>query len=154
MYLPAVFVQPFVGSLSDRAGRGILAVIVLLGYGFAVICVAFVPMGFLVIPYAFIGLTQSPSTPLLEAFVSDYTTPQKRGLIFGIYITAITGLGALGPLFGGIFLDAFGRTADSFRGLFVIMGVLIALGGAAMIFSGFVVRVLGLKPTTAAQENA
>ncbi|MDR1315576.1 MAG: MFS transporter [Spirochaetales bacterium] len=153
MYLPAVFVQSFVGGLSDRIGREILCVIVLAGYGAAVICAAFVPVGFLVIPYAFIGLTQSPSTPLLEAFVSDYTTPQKRGFIFGIYITAITGFGALGPLLGGIFLDAFGRTAGSFHYLFIIMGVLIVLGGAAMIFSGFVVRVSGLKPVASARHR-
>jgi MFS family permease len=154
MYLPAVFIQPFVGSLSDRIGRGILSVVVLVGYGFAVVCAAFVPVGFLVLPYALIGLTQSPSTPLLEAFVSDYATARKRGLIFGIYITAVTGLGALGPLFSGIFLDFFGRTAGSFRSLFVILGILTALGGVAMIFSGPVVRLLGLRPAAAARENA
>jgi MFS family permease len=150
MYLPAIFIQPFLGSLSDRIGRRVLAVIVLFGYGVAIICTAFVPTGFLIIPYIFMGLTQSPSTPLLEAFVADYTTPRKRGLIFGVYVTAITGLGSLGPLFGGIFLDAFGKTAGSFRSLFVILGTLVALGGGAMIFSGFVVRVLGLKQVVSA----
>jgi MFS family permease len=154
MYLPAIFIQPLIGNLSDRIGRGSLSVIVLAGYGCAVICAGFVPSGFLLIPYAFIGLTQSPSTPLLEAFVSDYTTPHTRGLIFGIYITAVTGLGALGPLFGGMFLDAFGRTAASFRSLFVMLGILIVLGSAAMIFSGSVVRLLGLRPTAAAREKS
>jgi MFS family permease len=154
MYLPAIFVQPFVGSLSDRIGRGSLSVIVLSGYGLALVFAAFVPAGLLVLPYALIGLTQSPSTPLLEAFVSDYATPRKRGLIFGIYITAVTGLGALGPLCGGIFLDAFGRTAGSFRSLFVIMGILVSLGALAMAFSGPVLRRLGLRPAAAARETA
>jgi MFS family permease len=154
MYFPAIFIQPFVGGLSDRIGRGMLCVIVLFGYGLALVFAAFVPTGFLVIPYALIGLTQSPSTPLLEAFVSDYAISRRRGIIFGIYITAVTGIGALGPLFGGIFLDTFGRTAGSFRSLFVIMGILVSLGGVAMAFSGPVIRFLGLKPSAAARENA
>ncbi|MCL1818973.1 MAG: MFS transporter, partial [Spirochaetaceae bacterium] len=129
MYLPAIFIQPFVGSLSDRMGRRILSVIVLIGYGCATVCAAFVPFGFLIIPYILIGITQSPSTPLLEAFVSDYTTPRTRGIIFGIYVTANTGIGALGPLAGGVFLDAFGRTAGSFSTLLAGMGILIFLGG-------------------------
>ncbi|MDR1933551.1 MAG: MFS transporter [Spirochaetales bacterium] len=136
MYLPAIFAQPSVGSLSDRIGRRKLSVIALLGYGTAMIVTAFVPGGLLVIPYVVMGFTQSSSTPLLEGLVADYTTPRTRGLIFGIYITAITGIGALGPLGGGVFLDFFGRTAESFRALFVIMGLMVCLGGGAMIFSG------------------
>ena len=149
MYLPGIFTQPIVAGLSDRIGRRVLSVIVLVGYGCSLVCAAIVPFGFLILPYIFMGGTQSPSTPLMEAFVADYTTPRTRGVIFGIYITAITGIGALGPLFGGIILDAFGRTAGSFRALIAGMGILVCLGGIAMIFSVRVCRALGLQPETA-----
>jgi MFS family permease len=146
MYLPAIFVQPAVGSLSDRIGRKTLSVIALVGYGVSIILAAIVPGGLLILPYIVMGFTQSSSTPLLEGIVADYTTPRTRGIIFGLYITAITGLGALGPLFGGIFLDAFGRTADSFRALLAGMGAMVFAGGIAMIFSSAISRALGLKP--------
>jgi MFS family permease len=154
MYLPAIFVQPAVGSLSDRIGRRSLSVIALLGYGVSIALAAIVPGGILIVPYSIMGFTQSSSTPLLEGIVADYTTPRTRGIIFGIYITAITGLGALGPLFGGIFLDAYGRTAGSFRALLAGMGAMVFLGGAAMIFSGSLSRALGLKPHTSQKQKA
>jgi MFS family permease len=145
MYLPGIFMQPFIGTLSDRIGRKKLSVIALCGYGGSIIAAALVPGGFLLIPYFLMGATQSPTTPLLEAFVADYTTPATRGIIFGVYITAITGIGALGPLCSGIFLDVFGRTPGSFRLLLCIIGGCVVLGGLLMTASGLLVRKLGLR---------
>ncbi|MCL1818789.1 MAG: MFS transporter, partial [Spirochaetaceae bacterium] len=153
MYLPAVFVQPSAGALSDRIGRGKLSAIALVGNGIALVLTAFVPGGFIIFPYVLMGITQSATVPLLEAVVADFTTPRTRGLIFGIFFTAMTGIGALGPLAGGIFLDAFDRTADSFRALFVGMGILVFLGGIAMIFSGAASRALGLRAESSKSEN-
>jgi MFS family permease len=149
MYFPGIFAQPVVGTLSDRIGRKKLSVVALCGYGGAIIAAALVPGGFLFIPYFLMGATQSPTTPLLEAFVADYTTPATRGIIFGVYITAITGIGALGPLGGGIFLDVFGRTPESFRLLLIIIGGFVVLGGLLMMTSGLLVRKLGLKAEAA-----
>ena len=145
MYLPAIFVQPFVGALSDRLGRRKLTVIALLGYGLSLGLVAFVPGSILILPYVIMGITQSSSTPLIEGIVADYTTPRTRGLVFGIYITAITGIGALGPLLGGLFLDSSGKTAGSFSLLFAGMGAMVFLAGIAMIFSESVSRAVGLN---------
>ena len=146
MYLPAIFFQPFAGALSDRLGRRKLSVIALIGYGLSLALVAIIPGGLLILPYAIMGITQSSSVPLIEGIVADYTTPRTRGLIFGIFFTSITGIGALGPLLGGFFLDALGKTAGSFSALFAGMGALAFLGGIAMIFSGNVSRALKLMP--------
>ena len=146
MYLPGIFVQPLVGGLSDRLGRRKLSAIALMGYGFSLALVAIIPGGLLILPYAMMGITQSSSTPLIEGIVADYTTPRTRGLVFGIFITSITGIAALGPLGGGLFLDAFGKTPRSFSALFACMGALVFLGGIAMVFSGKLSRALGLQP--------
>ena len=144
MYLPGIFFQPLAGALSDRLGRRKLSVIALMGYGLSLALAAKVSGGLLILPYVLMGITQSSSGPVIEGIVADHTTPQTRGLVFGIFITAITGIGAMGPLLGGILLDSFGNTAAGFSVLFVGLSALVFLGGIAMIFSGNLSRALGL----------
>lgn len=145
MYLPAVFIPPFVGSLSDRYGRKRLSTIALIAYGLSIASLTIVPAGLLLVPYFLMGATQSSTVPLLEALVADYTTPKTRGIIFGVFITAIMGIGALGPLTGGLYLDFFGRTAGAFRSLLLILGGLVMVGGILMISSGGFIRRIGLQ---------
>ena len=145
MYLPGIFFQPLAGTFSDKLGRKRLSVITLLLYGTAIASLAVLPPSFLLATYFIMGAAQSASTPVLEALVADFATPKTRGMIFGVFITVIMGMGALGPLFAGFFLDAFGRTLAAFQGWMLILGAAVVLGGFAMLFSEKVIRALGLS---------
>ncbi len=145
MYLPAVFVQPVAGSLSDRLGRKRLVTAAFLLYGTAVASLAVCPGNLLFLPYMLMGAASSASIPVMEALVADFTNPRTRGIIFGVFVTAIMGIGALGPLASGLYLDAMGRTLGAFRSWMLISGGLIASGGIAMTASGGLIARLGLK---------
>jgi MFS family permease len=145
MNLPGIFIQPLAGTLSDKIGRARLSVIALGLYGAGILSLTAAPAGLLIVCYLVMGAAQSATTPLLEAFVADYASAASRGVFFGVYITAITGIGALGPLLGGIFLDVQGRTGEAFRELLTIMGLMVMLGGLLMTLSKPLVRRLKLK---------
>jgi FSR family fosmidomycin resistance protein-like MFS transporter len=145
MYLPGVFFQPLAGTFSDKLGRKRLSVITLMLYGLAIASLAVLPPSFLLATYFIMGAAQSASTPVLEAFVADFATPKTRGMIFGVFITVVMGMGAIGPLLAGLFLDAFGRTLAAFQGWMLLLGGVVVLGGIAMVFSGKVVAALGLS---------
>jgi len=145
MYLPGIFFQPLAGTFSDKLGRKRLSFITLFLYGIAIASLAVLPPSFLLATYFVMGAAQSSSTPVLEALVADFATPKTRGMIFGVFITVIMGMGALGPLFAGFFLDAFGRTLAAFQGWMLLLGGTVVLGGVAMLFSGKVIAALGLS---------
>jgi FSR family fosmidomycin resistance protein-like MFS transporter len=144
MYLPGIFTQPLAGALSDRVGRKKLTTILLLLYGLSIISLAFLPKELLLLSYFIIGAAQSSSNPIIEALVADFTTPKTRGLIYGIYITAIMGIGALGPLLAGLYLDGLGRTLAAFQSWMFLLGGLVMVGGLAMIASGRLIAFFGL----------
>ncbi len=146
MYLPGVFVQPLAGALSDRVGRGRLVTAAFLFYGAAVASLAFVPGRLLFLPYMLMGAASTASVPVMEALVTDFTNPRTRGLVFGVFVTAIMGIGALGPLAGGLYLDALGHTAAAFRSWMLLSAGLIAAGGIALMFTGRLASRLGLTP--------
>lgn len=145
MYLPGILFQPLAGTFSDKIGRQRLSVLSLLIYGLAIASLAVLPPSLLLLPYFLMGAAQSASNPILEALVADFATPKNRGIIFGVFITAIMGIGALGPLFAGLFLDGFGRTLAAFQGWMLLLGSTVVLGGIAMLFSGRVIAALGLS---------
>ena len=145
--LSGVVIQPLAGILSDKVGRSRLASLSLACYGLSVGALAFLPPSLLIIPYFLMGFGQSASIPTIEALVADFATPKTRGIMFGFFITALTALGALGPLLAGFFLDGRGRTQEAFREWMLILGVLVALGALAMAAMPRFIRILGLRKT-------
>ena len=132
LYLPGVFVKPLVGSLSDRVGRAELSAGALLLYGLTFAAAAVAGPRGLAWVYLLMGVGQAATIPSIEAIVADGTTARNRGLVFGIFVTAGIGLGALGPLLSGVVLDAWGGTVEAFRRWYLILGVLPFTGGLMM----------------------
>jgi len=143
--LPGIVVQPLAGSWSDRIGRNRLGGIALAFYGAAIASLAFLPSGLLFLPYLLMGVGQSATIPTIEAMVADYATPRTRGIMFGLFITSLTAIGALGPLLSGLFLDGFGRTLEAFRQWMFVLGAVVLVGSAAMAAMPRLVRVLRIE---------
>ncbi len=141
LYLPGIFVKPVVGVLSDRIGRRRLTSSTMLLYGVATAAVAVAGPAGLAPLYLLMGLGQAATVPLIEAIVADSTTEQNRGMVFGAFVTIITGCGALGPLLSGIALDALGGTVQAFRLWMVVLGALPILGGFILGALRFPARV-------------
>ncbi len=133
LYLPGVFVKPLVGSLSDRVGRAELSAGALLLYGLTFAAAAIAGPRGLAWVYLLMGIGQAATIPSIEAIVADRTTAQNRGLVFGIFVTAGIGLGAVGPLVSGMALDAWGGTVDAFRRWYLVLGALPFAGGLMMV---------------------
>lgn len=142
MYLPGIVTQPLMGHWSDRLGRRGLVFLTFSVFGGALLALPFVPMFWLFLPYVLMGAAQSASVPLVEAVIADYTTPQNRGMMFGVFITAIMGLGALGPFLSGFLIDSMGRTAGAFQVLFGVLGASVLLGGIGLWSTPKVVQSL------------
>lgn len=144
MYLPGIVTQPFVGAWSDKWGRRGFALLTFGLFGASLACLSFLPSGWYALPYFLMGAAQSASVPLVEAMIADHTTAQNRGMMFGVFITAIMGLGALGPFLSGAYLDGMGRTLESFRVLFSILGGAVVFSGICLYFTPLVSKALNL----------
>lgn len=129
IYLPGIFVKPLVGALSDRLGRKRLATAALIFYGVTIAAVALAGPLALIPIYLLMGVGQAATIPSIEAIVADSTSEKNRGTVFGIFVTAGIGLGALGPLLSGTVLDALGGTLAAFRLWMVVLGSLPLIGG-------------------------
>ncbi len=132
LYLPGIFVKPLVGVLSDAIGRKRLASAALVFYGLAIAATAAAGPLALIPIYLLMGVGQAATIPSIEAIVADSTTERNRGVVFGFFVTAGIGFGALGPFLSGAFLDALGGTAEGFQTLMIALGVLPLLGGIAL----------------------
>lgn len=93
---------PFLGVLSDRVGRRPVILTALFGSGIDYIAMALAPS----LPWLFVtrvinGISGG-SFSVVNAYVSDVTSPEKRAMGFGM-IGAAFGLGfVIGPAVGGI----------------------------------------------------
>ncbi|MCX7786153.1 MAG: MFS transporter [Spirochaetes bacterium] len=145
MYLPGIVTQPFIGTWSDRWGRRGFALLTFSVFGVALALLPFLSPSWYLLSYFLMGAAQSASVPLVEAMIADHTTPENRGMMFGIFITAIMGLGAVGPYLSGAWLDGVGRTLDSFRLLFSVLGGTVVFSGICLYFTPYVSNALKLK---------
>jgi len=143
MYLPGIVTQPLMGHWSDRLGRRGLVFLTFSVFGGALVVLPFVSIRWLFLLYVLMGAAQSASVPLVEAIIADYTTPQNRGMMFGVFITAIMGLGALGPFLSGVLVDGMGKTPGAFQVLFGILGTSVLLGGIGLWITPRVVKIGG-----------
>jgi DHA1 family tetracycline resistance protein-like MFS transporter len=92
---------PALGALSDRFGRRAVLLIAIFGSGLDYFAMALSPtLAILFFTRAINGLSGASLT-VVNAYIADTTTPEKRAAAFGM-IGAAFGLGfVLGPLLGG-----------------------------------------------------
>lgn len=99
---------PVLGGLSDRYGRRPVLLCSLLGLGIDYLILALAPdIAWLFVGRIINGIMGSSMTTA-AAYISDISTPEKRGQYFGI-MSAVAGIGMIiGPLIGG-FLGQYGE---------------------------------------------
>lgn len=93
---------PVLGGLSDRYGRRPVLLCSLLGLGIDYIILALAPdIAWLFVGRIVNGIMGSSMTTA-AAYISDVSTPEKRGQYFGI-MSAVAGVGMIiGPVIGGL----------------------------------------------------
>jgi DHA2 family multidrug resistance protein-like MFS transporter len=117
------------GTLGDRIGRRRLLLIGAVGFGLASILAAFSTSAeMLIMSRALLGLagaTIAPST--LSLIRNMFHDPGQRTFAIGIWITAYSLGGALGPVLGGTLLEFF-WWGSVFLLAVPVMGLLLVLG--------------------------
>ena len=121
--------SPFVGRLSDRAGRKPFIVAGLLVYLVAALGYLFAESFYQVIAFrAFSGLGTSAIFSVARAYVGDMTPPGREGRWFGVFQTAdIIGFGT-GPLLAGLVREFIG-----FDAVFICMAAMMAISAVIVV---------------------
>jgi len=132
LYAPGIFIQPLVGTLSDRINRTALFRAAFVTYGAAIISVPLVPAALIWFSYLVMGISQSAASVTGEAVIAGETTEANRGAVFGVFFTAGIGLGSMGPVLSGGLADLLGGTFSAFRTVFLILGAAVLLAGTAV----------------------
>ncbi|OCA71107.1 tetracycline resistance MFS efflux pump [Chryseobacterium contaminans] len=93
---------PVLGGLSDRYGRRPVLLCSLLGLGVDYLILALAPdIAWLFVGRVINGIMGSSMTTA-AAYISDISTPEKRGQYFGM-MSAVAGIGMIiGPIIGGV----------------------------------------------------
>jgi MFS transporter, DHA2 family, multidrug resistance protein len=117
------------GTLGDRIGRRRLLLIGAAAFGAASVLAAFsASAGLLIAARALLGVagaTLAPSTlSLIRAMFAD---PRQRALAVGVWISSFSAGAAVGPVLGGLLLEAF-WWGSVFLIAVPVMAVLLALG--------------------------
>ncbi|MFY0760303.1 MFS transporter [Metabacillus dongyingensis] len=123
------FFAPIWGRLSDRIGRKPLITLGLFGFALAEFIFAFATdLWMLFLSRIIAGIFGAAIMPSAMAYVSDVTTPEKRGQGMG-YLGAAMGLGiVVGPGIGG-WLSEFSLSFP-----FLFAGIAASLAGIVSIF--------------------
>src|SRR3712207_77169 len=117
------------GTLGDRVGRRRLLLIGASAFGAISILAAFSTSAeMLIASRALLGLagaTLAPST--LSLIFTMFENPRERSVAIGVWITAFSAGGAVGPVLGGVLLERF-WWGSVFLLAVPVMGLLLALG--------------------------
>src|ERR671915_1626810 len=117
------------GTLGDRIGRRRLLLIGAAAFGVVSVLAAFsTSPEMLVVSRALLGIagaTVAPST--LSLIFHMFTDPRERSLAVGIWIGAFSAGSAVGPILGGLVLEAF-WWGSVFLLALPVMGALLVLG--------------------------
>jgi DHA2 family multidrug resistance protein-like MFS transporter len=117
------------GTLGDRIGRRRLLLIGATAFGIVSILAAFsTTPEMLIISRALMGVagaTIAPST--LSLIFNMFSDPRQRSKAIGVWITAFSAGGAIGPIVGGILLESY-WWGSVFLLALPVMGLLLILG--------------------------
>jgi MFS transporter, DHA2 family, multidrug resistance protein len=117
------------GTLGDRIGRRRLLLLGATAFGvLSVVAALSTSAETLIASRALLGIagaTLAPST--LSLIFSMFTDPAQRSTAIGIWITAFSAGGAIGPVLGGVLLESF-WWGSVFLLAVPVMAVLLALG--------------------------
>jgi MFS transporter, DHA2 family, multidrug resistance protein len=117
------------GTLGDRIGRRRLLLTGAAAFGVVSVAAAFsVSPEMLIASRALLGIagaTLAPST--LSLIFSMFHDPRQRTVAIGVWITAFSAGGAVGPVVGGVLLEHF-WWGSVFLLAFPVMAVLLVLG--------------------------
>lgn len=117
------------GTLGDRIGRRRLLLVGAAAFGAVSVLAAFsTTPEMLIVSRALLGIagaTVAPST--LSLIFAMFTDPKQRSLAVGVWISAFSAGSAIGPVLGGLVLEAFWWGAVFLLAL-PVMGALLVVG--------------------------
>lgn len=117
------------GTLGDRIGRRRLLLVGAAAFGAVSVLAAFsTTPEMLIVSRALLGIagaTVAPST--LSLIFAMFTDPRQRSLAVGLWISAFSAGSAVGPVLGGLMLEAF-WWGSVFLLALPVMGALLVLG--------------------------
>ncbi|MBN2544229.1 MAG: MFS transporter [Spirochaetes bacterium] len=132
LYLPSVFIQPFVGKLCDRFGSVKVSVItfILCGVGIALFSISNIFTLWLAM--IVFGAGMGSATVAGETYMADMTTVKNRSLIYGIVLSAGLGIGGTVSGISGWVVDIFGKKNITGYNLWYIFS------GVSVVLSAFI----------------
>jgi DHA1 family multidrug resistance protein-like MFS transporter len=129
--LAGVIAVPLLGRTSDRVGEGTVLLIALAGATLMTAPQAFAGHYWLFVAERFgVGLFVGAIVPTANALIAKSTSPDERGLIFGITQSSYFLGNSLGPMMGGAVGAAFGL-----HWVFLVTATLLAVALAAVYLS-------------------
>ncbi|HTV71710.1 MAG TPA: MFS transporter [Rhizobiaceae bacterium] len=117
------------GTLGDRIGRRKLLMIGAVAFGAASVLAAFsTTPEMLIVARAMLGVAAATLAPSTLSLLSNmFHDPRERSFAIGIWITAFSAGGAIGPLVGGVLLQYF-WWGSVFLVALPVMALLLVLG--------------------------
>jgi DHA1 family multidrug resistance protein-like MFS transporter len=124
VYISGLLFIPLWGSLGDKYGRKNMAIRAIFGLAISVTLMGFAQNIYQLFALRLIQGALSGFIPASLAFISANTPESKSGYAIGVLQSANAAGNISGPIFGGLFSDAFGV-----RDVFIIIGSLCLIAG-------------------------
>jgi DHA1 family multidrug resistance protein-like MFS transporter len=128
-FVTSFLVQPLWGVLGDRSGRKLMAVRALFGLALAQILIFFVPNVYWLLGIRLLQGTLSGFNVAAMSLITSISPKEKQGYSISMLQSANNGGVVIGPIIGGL-LSAI----SGFRGVFLIVGITIAVLAFVVIF--------------------
>lgn len=128
-FVTSFLVQPLWGVLGDRSGRKLMAVRALFGLALAQLLIYFVPDVYWLMGIRLLQGTLSGFNVAAMSLITSIAPKEKQGYSISMLQSASNGGVVVGPIIGGVLSAIFG-----FRGVFLIVGIIITILGFVVIF--------------------